>query len=275
MDGLTPVEHFAKVVTLLGTKSLWVKRDDMFTVNGISGGKVRTCLRLATSAKAVGLTELVTAGSRHSPQVSIVARVAQHLDMKATVFVPWSKQDDTPEITDARKHGADVQLIRPGHNSVIIARARDYTVRTVGATEIPFGMECRMAVEETATQVHNVLQLYRDGEINQIVVPVGSGMSLAGIVKGIRESEMEIPPITGIVVGADPTKRLDSYAPQWRSYVTLKSAGMDYSERVHVALDFERSIWLDPVYEAKAALHCQDEDLLWVVGARVGYGERK
>ena len=44
---------------------LWLKRDDLYSVAGVAGGKVRSCWALAQGARG-----LVTAGSRASPQVT-------------------------------------------------------------------------------------------------------------------------------------------------------------------------------------------------------------
>src|SRR5579859_3113397 len=100
---LTPVE------TING---VYVKRDDLFVCNGVAGGKVRTCLALAQGAKG-----LVTAGSRSSPQVNIVAHIAQHLNVPAVAFTPCCVL--LPELVDAKAHGCVIEQVSPGHNSVI------------------------------------------------------------------------------------------------------------------------------------------------------------
>ena len=61
----------------------YFKRDDLYRVAGVSGGKARTCWGLAQGAPG-----LVTAGSRHSPQVNIVAHIAQELGVPCRVHVP-------------------------------------------------------------------------------------------------------------------------------------------------------------------------------------------
>lgn len=58
MPDLTPIEEHGGFL---------VKRDDLFRVAGVRGGKVRSCWHLAQGAEG-----LVTAGSRSSPQVNIV-----------------------------------------------------------------------------------------------------------------------------------------------------------------------------------------------------------
>lgn len=247
-DALTPIERHA---------GQWLKRDDLFAVGGQQGGKVRTCLALAETARERGLRHLVTAGSRHSPQVAIVAAVGRRLGMAVTVVVPAG--DTTPEIEGAAADGATVMPVRPGHNAVIVARAREHAAATAAAL-IPFGMECEEAVMLTAAQVANV-----PADARRIVVPVGSGMSLAGILTGLDLLDRDTT-VLGVCVGADPTRRLARWAPLgWQMRTTLVAAGVPYHLRVEAGLG---AVGLDPVYEAKCVPFLAAGDVLWVVGRR-------
>lgn len=239
---LTPVERRA---------DLWVKREDLFSVAGVRGGKVRTCWALAR-----GATGLVTAGSRSSPQVNIVAHIARRLGLPCRVHTPQGAL--SPEVRAAQEAGAEVVQHRAGYNSVIIARAREDAAER-GWREIPFGMECAEAVRQTAGQVANLPP-------GRLVVPVGSGMTLAGILQGLSERG-DTRPVLGVVCGADPAARLDAYAPRdWRSRgVTLVPAGVDY--HVEAAVDLAGLV-LDPVYEAKVVPFLEPDDVLWNVGIR-------
>lgn len=80
----------AEAVTLTPVEELhggvWAKRDDLFTVAGVSGGKARSCYYLATRDPST--KGLVTAGSRASPQVNIVAHIAAHLGLPCRVHTP-------------------------------------------------------------------------------------------------------------------------------------------------------------------------------------------
>lgn len=237
-----------------------VKRDDTFSVLGSRGGKVRTCLALARAAKAAGIEGLVTAGSRQSPQVNIVTAVARALGMKARVHVPAG--EDTPEVSSALAGGAEVVRHKAGYNNVIVARAREDAAAS-GWAEIPFGMECPEAVGFTAGQVASLLEL---AELPaRIVVPVGSGMSVAGVLRGLADLGLDIP-VLGVTVGADPTARLDEYAPGWRERLTLVPSGLDYHD--HAPSRRLGDLWLDPIYEAKCLPFLERGDLLWVVGIR-------
>ena len=243
---LTPVEK---------RDGMFFKRDDMFEVAGVRGGKARTCYHIATKKKAIGL---VTAGSRHSPQVNIVAHVAKELGIPCVAHTPTGELSE--ELKEAEWLGAKIVQHRAGYNSVIIRRARDYA-RESGFTYIPFGMECEEAVEQTARQVENI----PFGEINRIIVPVGSGMTLCGVVTGMLQMG-NIADIIGVQVGANPSVRLDKYCPDWWKYVILRRSVFDYDEIPDVCE--LGGVMLDPVYEAKCRTYMEEGDLLWIVGKR-------
>jgi hypothetical protein len=145
---------------------------------------------------------------------------------------------------------------------VIAARARD-DAEALGWGHIPFGMEHPEAVVQTAAQVASVLQL--DPLPVRIVVPVGSGMSAAGIVTGLRQLDLAIP-VLGVVVGARPDRRLDRYAPGWYERLQLVPAGQPYgSPAPYPQLG---DLALDAYYEGKCVAWLRADDLFWVVGRR-------
>lgn len=246
-EQLTPIEIHDGIL---------VKRDDRFAVGGSRGGKVRTCLALMRQPGTIGV---VTAGSRHSPQVNIVATIAQHLGLPCRVHVPSGAK--TPELLAAEASGAEIIQTTPGYNNVIIKRAND-DAAALGWTNIPFGMECHEAVQQTSAQVANLLEY----DFDRIVIPVGSGMSLAGVLTGLRANGIATP-VLGVSVGADPTERLDTYAPTgWRDQVQIVQSKYDYED--YHPNPILGGLDLDPVYEAKCLPHLRAGDLLWVVGCR-------
>jgi cysteine synthase len=243
-----------------------VKRDDLFSIGGSRGGKVRTCSVLAERAKAAGAHTLVTAGSRQSPQVNIVATLARQLGMACRIHVPSGKL--TPELVAARSAGAELVQHTPGYNTVITSRAaKDGAAE--GHAEIPFGMECPEAVEMTASQVRSIAEM--PVKPARIVIPVGSGMSAAGLLAGLRKHDLSIP-VLGVQVGADPSERLNTYAPGWAHRLELAEAREDYHEAA--AETRLGDLQLDPIYEAKCLPYLRPGDLLWVVGIRETAVER-
>ncbi|MFN8161367.1 MAG: pyridoxal-phosphate dependent enzyme [Solirubrobacterales bacterium] len=236
---------------------LWVKRDDLFEALGATGGKARTCLSIITEGGTPGGVA-ITASSRQSPQAIIVARIAAGLGLTSRIHMPAGAE--TPEMEAARAAGAVVGAHKPGYNSVIIKRADDDAAQTPGAVLVPFGMECQEAIEQTRRAV---AQTEIPAGVRRVVVAVGSGMTLAGLLHGLPPGL----PVLGVRVGADPAKRLDKYAPDWRARVELVEASEDYHKAVDATLD---GIKLDPIYEAKCKPYLKPGDLFWIVGNREG-----
>lgn len=232
----------------------WVKRDDLFTCNGLRGGKARTCYVLVARADR-GLT---TASARVSPQSKIVAALAETYGLPCRIHTAWGEL--TEELLAAEQCGAEIIMHRPGYNSVIRRRARD-DADARGWSEIPFGMESEVSIQTTSQQVRNLPK-----SASRLVIPVGSGMTLAGIAHGLNAVKSSLP-VLGVVVGANPTKRLETWAPDnWRERVTLVQAAEPYNKKL---LDTKLGeIELDPVYEAKCLRFLEAGDCLWIVGFR-------
>lgn len=243
---LTPVERRGNI---------FVKRDDKYEIGESRGGKARTCWHL--SQGAVGL---VTAGSRSSPQINLVAQMAKLLKIPCRAHCPTGQL--TPELIMAKEAGAEIVQHRPGHNSVIIKRARD-DANERGWKNIHFGMECEEAITQTRKQVKNL-----PTDAKRLVIAVGSGMSLSGVLWGMQDIGLNIP-VLGIVVGANPEKRLKKYAPPLvflENKLTLANAGVDYG--FHIKDNVYEGLIVDSVYEAKCLRFLQDGDVFWVVGIR-------
>jgi 1-aminocyclopropane-1-carboxylate deaminase/D-cysteine desulfhydrase-like pyridoxal-dependent ACC family enzyme len=102
--------------------------------------------------------------------------------------------------------------------------------------------------------------------MRRLVVPVGSGMSLAGILWGLDQRNWRLP-VLGVCVGANPEARLERYAPYvWPLRVHLVYSALGYHQRpARTALE---GVELDPVYEAKCVAYLRPGDCLWVVGIR-------
>ncbi len=246
---LTPVQ----TRDLPDSGTVLVKRDDLYTgPGGAIGGKARTCAAIAD-----GVSGLTTACGRSSPQANIVARVGQAMGAPVRIHTPTGEAG--PEIDAALQHGGVRVEHFPGHNSVISARARDDAAQR-GWVYVPFGMEHIEAVRQTADQLANV------PDTGRIVIAVGSGMSAAGIVAGLRRNQRDTR-VLGVVVGARPERRLDRFAPDWRDHMDLIDAGCDYHTPAHLT-DLD-GLELDAIYEAKCLPWLCDGDLLWIVGKRM------
>ncbi|MFJ9126983.1 hypothetical protein ACIRJS_23110 [Streptomyces sp. NPDC102340] len=96
------------------------------------------------------------------------------------------------------------------------------------------------------------------------MVPVGSGITLAAILRGLRIAENPTP-VLGVRVAGDPTSTLNRHAPGWDACATLITSRAAYADTVPNRLG---DLVLDPHYEAKVLPHLRAGDLLWAVGVR-------
>ncbi len=236
----------------------YFKREDFFVCNGVRGAKVRGCYLLVEKElkKDKEIKGATTAGSRQSPQINILAKVADHFKIKTEAHTPEGILSD--ELQKAKEGGAKIIQHKAGYNNVIIARAREASEKN-GYINVPFGMESEEAIENTAKQVENI-----PDAIKRIVVPVGSGINLAGIIRGKIKFKKKFE-ILGITVGKNPKKLLDKYVPEWEDHVELKKSGEDYHTSVEAEI---AGITLDPIYEAKCKRFIKKGDLFWIIGIR-------
>lgn len=253
--------HTEKLTPVQKVGEIYVKRDDLYEYAGVRGGKVRSCRGivedyiLKNGSKPAGL---VTGGSRSSPQGEIVAHIGMELGIPVHLHLP---QGSLPDVLK-KLEGDNVKIFQhfPGFNHVLSHRAST-DAKNSGFLEIPFGMISEISVKETSRQVANI----PFSKIKRIVVPVGSGVTLSGILWGLEKLGKKVP-VLGVVVGADPELTLDTLAPKdWRERVVLKKASVDYHKKVDAHIG---DIQLDPVYEGKTFAFLENGDLLWVVGLR-------
>ena len=245
MNPLTQVERHG---------DFWLKRDDLFSFESLEniGGKGRAVLALSEGGRG-----LVTCGSRESVQITVVARVAEYLKIPCAVYVPMGKE--TKEMAFCKAHGATIEQVQMGFPAVLSSRAKRFALYN-GWLFIPYGLACGVNKHLVADQVQNV-----PAEVKRIVVPAGSGMTMAGICTGLARYGRQGVAVIGVVVGGDPRKNLTEFCPQWQLMSGLRVAAGDYHTPVKVTLDH---VVLDPYYEAKCFPFLEPGDLLWVAGVR-------
>lgn len=259
IDDLTPVQK---------VENYYVKRDDLFEIYGVKGGKARSCYQLILDGISKGYKTFVTAGSRKSPQCELVSTICENLNVKCILFMPTG--EETSVIKNINKNKNSTIIRTPcGYNNVIISRAKKYAEQNSYTYYIPFGMEFRQNIDITKHQVKNI-----PPEVKRVVVPVGSGMSFCSIAIGLIENKRTDIEMVGVRVGKDPKKIIDKYLGFYLQY--LKKKGLCFNIKMlqsKYKYDNEVSakigdIVLDPIYEAKCKEFLQDGDLLWCVGKR-------
>lgn len=185
MTSLTPVEE---------RNGLVYKREDLFRLpNGVNGSKLRACYHLIERAADAGASTIVSASSVLSPQAAMSATVAADFGLSSITFVGGT----TPE--KARKHasirlaaetGSEVRTIAAvGFNPTIQAAADRFVGETEGAWKMPYGISVPNsdgpAAVEAFLRVGGEQVANLPDEIEDLVVPFGSGNTLAGILYGL------------------------------------------------------------------------------------------
>ncbi|WP_370420361.1 hypothetical protein AB8O64_19815 [Streptomyces sp. QH1-20] len=246
VPAVTPVEEHDGVL---------VKRDDAWCRGGASGAKARALFTVAADSAGI-----ISAGARISPQLERAALVARHLGIPARLHTGHGS--DTAETALAAAAGAVLIRYRPARMSVIRARYRANAaeLEQLGWACVPFAMEHPTYLAQVAEQA---VHLPSRG-IERIVVPVGSGITLAAVLRGLTTAGLTLP-VLGVRVGGDAAPHLDRYAPDWQARATLVTSPSPYASTVPNKLG---ALSLDPHYEAKALPYLRPGDLLWTVGVR-------
>lgn len=253
---LTPIQQ---------SGNFFFKRDDLFDFGGANGGKARALFEMGTKAKG-----LVTCGDRQSTQIPRAAQVAKALGIPCRLHT--AKGADTPGMATARSLGAEIIQHDPGYLSQCKKWAHDDAAE-LGYFHVPWANLHPDAIALTAEQVKSFAE--QPHKPKRLVVPVGSGATLAGILRGMNTHGIKLP-VLGILLGADHTKALNEFAPKgWEKMVKFEKAKQKFHDEAPKADQTVEGIALDPVYEAKCVPFLKPGDCLWIVGRRPQQIERR
>lgn len=254
--GLSPVQDFTFNLSDNRQTKVWLKREDLWYRGEAHGSKCKVGFILA------GKKPLAVVGGSHrtSPQAERVALIGKELGVPAHVHTAASAEE-SPIIKRCRELGAVVHEHRPGYMNVVLKRASNQAEDN-GFALIPWGMECQTYVDEVAKQVKNI-----PSEVERIVVPLGSGMALSGILKGLAMRDWPLPVLAVSVGSKNYIQRVHEYAPKgWEDQVKIVDSDYDFDKMVEASVG---PVSLDPQYEAKCAEFLQSGDLLWLVAHRL------
>jgi 1-aminocyclopropane-1-carboxylate deaminase/D-cysteine desulfhydrase-like pyridoxal-dependent ACC family enzyme len=237
---------------------LYFKRDDLFEFAGMRGAKVRAALLLCLKAKEAGFSSVVSACSRHSPQLAILGSVGRELGLGVVGFV--AEGSDTPIMRRAIQLGVAVCKVKAGYSVVVRSRAREYAEAT-GAFLVPFGMAGPDAVALTECQAESVFSV--EAPYRRVVLVAGSGVNMAGVVRGMVRSRADIP-VVGVLVGHDCSSFVSGYCKDFRGQVSLVRSVLQYND--DALYSSVNGVEVDSRYEGKAVSFLLPGDLFWLIG---------
>jgi D-cysteine desulfhydrase len=253
----TPVHRLAALGGAAGIDELWVKRDDL-TGQPYGGNKVRKLEWLLADALARGHRSVLTTGalgSNHALATTIYARAAGLRVLLVLVPQPITAHvrrallldhaygaaiHAVPSIAAARRRV--VALLARG----VLARDRPYLVPTGGSSAIG-----------TLGYVNAALELAEQvaaGDVPEpaaVVVPLGSGGTVAGLVAGLALAGLGTRVVAVRVTDLLPPSPAFLARLANRALAELAGLGAGFPRLVLTPADFVvRSDWLGPGYGA-------------------------
>ena len=281
---LTPIQEH---------NGVYYKRDDLYAPYGtdhINGGKVRQAVQLFEEIKDDIVENhnggVVTASSVHSPQSAIIAKVAKENGIKCIVAVGGCKEDTLYKhhiMRLTRHYGADIQIVAGhGMTTAIDAGAKKKIIAENNYKLIKFAISLERNPEAIFDGVTNQVENIPD-ELDNLVIPVGSGIQFAGIVRGLHKFNKKVKRIIGVAF-CDRTKSINKHLDRFR-YENFPENIVTFPEyEIHLTKKpYSKSVWeevdgsyIDDIYEGKAHLWMREnidtskeKTLFWIVGRRL------
>ena len=269
INELTPIEEH---------KGYLVKRDDLFNLGGVSGGKVRQCSKLVYDNLDHILNEcnggILTAAGIPSPQSCITSAVAKYFGLKCLITIPHYpdhiKDSYRVNASLSQKFGATVYGVGNPNISGPELDAKKLVSET-GYFQIKFGMNGRDVIRTVSKQVENV-----PDEVETIVGIAGSGLSMLGVAIGCRMFDKNVKTIYAVSLSdyVNKNKKMwyDKFHPLSKFKGEFQVVQSNYPYQHKLKLD--ESLPLDQTYEAKAwdwmvkNIEPSEKVLFWDVGIK-------
>jgi cysteine synthase len=271
----TPIEEYDGIL---------YKRDDLFQpfgMHGTNGGKVRQAISLIKTnleniKENFGGT-IVTHTQVHSTTGTILAQVCKFYGLKCIICVGGSSSKTLYNhhmMVLARHWGADIRNVcGTGMHGPVLSRMRDLAEKenafnAVFSDNVDKFPKC--ILDTTTEQVMNIPDY-----LENLVIPVGSGIQMAAILRGLVKYEKSVKNIYGVCIGPDRSKKIDYYVnpleyPIYDYQMIPLKTQYGKGER-----EFFGGGLMDELYEAKAHkwmmenINTSEKTLFWIVGRRL------
>jgi len=276
----TPVQYVGGV---------FYKRDDMYTPYGagdVNGGKVRQAIQLLYPIQEELRSKysgVITHSQVHSTTGTIIARVCKDLNIPCTICIGGSSPDTVDNhhmMRYAKALGADVRNVcGTGMHGPVLARMRE-----IAKTENLYDAVFTHNIENREDAIIDGIESQTGNlpnQLDQLVVPVGSGVHFAAILRGIHRYSIRVGKVIGLCVGPKRTENINKWVnpmtgyplPDYELHCLNTVYGKPLVEKI------EDGTILDDLYEAKAHkwmrenIDMNKSTCFWVVGRRLSETE--
>jgi 1-aminocyclopropane-1-carboxylate deaminase/D-cysteine desulfhydrase-like pyridoxal-dependent ACC family enzyme len=272
-------------------QGVFYKRDDMYTPYGlhdVNGGKVRQAIRLLypmreeLKSKYAGV---VTHTQVHSTTGTIIARVCKDLGIPCVICVGGS----SPETLDnhhmmryAKWLGADVRNVcGTGMHGPVLARMREIA-KTENLFDAVFTHNVEYHEDAVIDSIERQVGNLPNG-LDQLVIPVGSGVHFASVLRGLSKYQIDAKRIIGLCVGPKRTENINKWVNPLGTGYHLPEYELHCLNTVYgkpLVETLSDGTILDDLYEAKAHKWMRENlditshrTCFWIVGRRLSEAE--
>jgi L-cysteate sulfo-lyase len=262
----TPLEPAPKLSVALGLRrdDLWIKRDDLTGLGG-GGNKVRKLEYICGAAIANHAQMLITIGAAQSNHARLTAAAGARLGLDVMLVLSgMAPSTPTGNIALDTLFGAHIRWAGNVDEHELKRIALKYVAqlsrRTIQAEYIPFGGSSVLGAQGYVDCGRELIE--QMPELDQVVVAVGSGATMAGLVHALGSEH-----VYGVDTGAtqDPHTRVDDMvgglgggdvSPALR--IRTDQVGSNYSRLTNPAREallmaaHSEGIVLDPTYTGRA-----------------------
>lgn len=202
----TPLVRADRLRAALGCGPVWIKRDDLLGF-GVAGNKTRALERLLGDALARGADVLVTGGGPDSNFVAAAALAARVAGLDCELVV-WGDVRSTTNLALAADAGARIHPLgddrRDRVDTEVERLAAELTAHGRRAVAVPRGGSTPVGADGFARAAAEVVGQWTEPERPAaVVLPVGSGGSVAGLLAGLSAAGVDWP-VLGASVSRPP-----------------------------------------------------------------------
>lgn len=243
----TPIEQI--------NENFFVKREDLACpFPGPPFGKVRGLYPVLQKLKQEGIETVSYTDTSISMAGWGVSYFCKELGLKSVIFYPKYKEfrhNQEEYIKKWHEFGAEViPLDKPNRQMINFYRARKIlTEMYPNSIMLPQGLPFEETVENVANEIIKDEKSYKN--IKSIVVSVGSGVMIAGIIKGICSLGLT-PSIIGVFVAPKSynsmLKKINKFAGKFYKNIILVETDYEYTDKEEIKTPFP----CNPYYDAKA-----------------------
>lgn len=263
------------------------KRDDLFVPfgeGGLNGGKCRQTFHLIKNNWDYIMStfggRLITTSSVYSTSGAILAAYCHRLGLKSILAVGGTKPDTLDKhhmMRLAKAYNCDVRIVCGTGMSGPVKKRMTEICEAETVFNAVFsdnvGDQPRAILDPISDQVANI-----PDELDNLVVPVGTGIHMLAIMRGLEQHGKKVKRIIGCHVGPDRRKKIDTYLGQleWQNPSYEMAALNENSAYAKVCVEtLPNGDPLDEIYEAKAHVWMREnldtkkeKTLFWIVGRR-------